>query len=239
MVTSRWLLGAPWRALGADPIVALTDVLAAWGVDDPSAPNLLGGVTGAQRVFFALEVDGDRTEHRLYMEQEAGLSLPAWVQGDGRPVVQVAFRWASDEPAARTTTYVRPTATDRAALESVVRSAVAGLEPRTAADVVELWSHVPAESSERASAVLQASERGTHRRSVDLSLLGADLHVRDARSLVARLAPDAAPGWLDRVGADRLGRVGAGVDRTGRGYVTLYHDRWIADDRTSAGRTAG
>lgn len=221
LLADRCLMSLHRDALGDDPVAALVEAM------DPPADvraALAEALPGADFVHFGHEAEPGFAVRKLYFEY-ASRAWAGMAQGEA-VVLHLAYKWRMDTGATALTRYVwRPCASLGEAQARIVER-VAG--PRGQALALRLLDRATALAQRGELAMLDVEEPGHPRISLDMNVYDADLTLGAIGGIVdeAGAAFGIAPERVAQVFAPArdkaLGHLAAGLDRSGREFVTFY-----------------
>lgn len=205
----RWLVSAPRFALGPGPSRVLRAILANAGAPAAGIAELDRTQSQSASVHFGHDPGGGGTILKCYLE------FPA----EARPLpdlVFLALKWRADGSWTLDRYLDRsgPGWSDRLALVEEVTTKGAQQDA-----LVELMALDPE------GTLLEVTDPGTSRRSVDVNLTAIDPRIHAHQSILLRFlgGGEEARAYLHFKSEDRLGHVALGRDRHGTEFATLYH----------------
>ena len=237
---NRFLLGLPKREIGPEPQEKLLHICRQLEAPESYVEALAGEFPDSDFVHFGFEEAGGRSLYKVYLEFSTRLekmaesdpkALRSVMQGGSPFLMFLGFKWNPEDRRDRALTKYhwypglpfddmlrRASGTLQGAERSLPFEALEGLlglvSERIPNDRVNFFDVVEEESG---------------RRSFDVNVYDAKLRIGDVRSLLLRAAqgfslPEAVVEPLtERIGHETLGHLSGGIDRRGRGFVTLYH----------------
>lgn len=229
----RFMLGVHRHRIAPSRVEALCRAL---GMPRAALQALLQHLGDANLLLFGIEQDGTETVCKVYLEFWDAVCRQVRRTGGAQPLLlDLGFKWQAGRDAqdARVARYTcLPLLSLEAIVDRVRHLCVdAGAEGvrHTATRIIE---QAAAAAPGAAFVYLEAHEAGNPRRSFDIKLYQAGLCVRDIRpallALAGRLGID--PVRLERhfesAGDSPLGHLSGGIDRHGRPFATIYHERW-------------
>jgi hypothetical protein len=226
----RYLLSVGRSAFGEPPQRKLLKVARALRLPEFFVDELTTSVDEADVIHFGYEADGGRDIYKIYCEYASDVRR-AMADGQGIPtLVHLALKWSADNPESRAVTRYSwipcKTAND---LESRLRLLVPlDRAPSAHRCVFELLSRASAVADPKEFLLMEVEEAGNPRRSCDLNVYDAEMHVGQVIDLVeAAAAGLAVPksevrSAFEPVSDKMLGHLSAGVGRNGEEFVTVY-----------------
>ncbi|MBT9384346.1 hypothetical protein KM176_10795 [Pseudooceanicola sp. CBS1P-1] len=202
----RFLVSFPRAALGPGPSRVLRGMLARLGAPDAGIAALDPLQSRASVLHFGYEPEARAEVLKCYLE------FPA----DDRPAPGQAFLALKWTPRAHVLSDYR----DPGPLGPAERRArIRALLPEgPVSDALQTLAGLPADLT-----LLEVTEPGSARRSLDLNLTPLSARVADHAALLRPLLGPGAGALLERLGAARLDHVAAGTARDGQAFATLYH----------------
>ncbi|WP_295882600.1 hypothetical protein [uncultured Thiohalocapsa sp.] len=214
---------------------ALGRLLLELGLPAAFAQDLKARLGAACSLHVAIEGEGPRTLHKLYLElpQSARSTAADAANGDAGRLVHLAYKWDPQHPARRSIAQYRDwSAADTATLCARIDSLLPGASPP--ADLLrDAARTLVSRAAQRLSAaelmLLAVTEGGNQRRSFDLGLYDAELPVGALRTPLLGLArgfdlpTGAAAALLDALADTPLGHFAGGIARDGRPFCTLFY----------------
>ncbi len=231
LMEDRFLISLHRSALGEAAVDTLLQMGGALGAPADFAAAIAAAQADADIIHFGYEGGQQQPIYKIYLEYASRVRR-AQAQNAPDPVLlHLAYKWMPDVPGQRTVTrYTWIPCRSRAALAERLATIVPAEEaPRALRCALELLSRSTARTDSRNLALLEVAEPDNPRRSYDLNVYRAQLHLHDIADLVASVAPDfAVPqpqvlALLDRSGALDLGHLSGGLGRDGREFVTIYY----------------
>jgi tryptophan halogenase len=192
---------------------------------------IAAALADADIVHFGYEGGPEHAIYKIYLEYASRVRR-AQAQNAGDPVlVHLAYKWVPGVPGQRAVTrYTWVPCRSRAAIAARLRMLVpAGETPRALRCGLELLGRASERTDPGNLFLMEVEEPDNPRRSYDINVYRAELHLRDIADLVAAVAMDfAVPqpqvgALLERSDALVLGHLSGGRGRDGGEFVTVYY----------------
>jgi hypothetical protein len=231
LLEDRYLISLHRSALGETAADRLGQMASALGVPHAFGGEIVAGLADADIVHFGYERAGQYPIYKIYLEYASRVRR-AQAQNAADPVlVYLAYKWTPDWPERRTLTRYTwlPCRTD-AAIAERMRALVSPAEaPRALSCGLDLLARAARRTDPRKLFLMEVAEPDKPRRSYDLNVYRAGLHLDDIADLVEAMAADLAVpqppirALLERCGGLDLGHLSGGRGRDGREFVTVYY----------------
>ena len=184
----------------------------------------------AKCVHFGFEGEPESIVCKLYLERNVSADEAGQAQRAGEPVLlHLAFKWDLVKGGGVTSRYLWHPFLSAAEigqrLDRIYRDGPAASVAVARAVLQAAAERAPAEKLQ----YLEVEEPQTSRRSFDLNLYNAKLHVRDIQSLLLRLReqysvrPGQFQALYDQIKGMLLGHLAGGVHRDGRDFFNVYY----------------
>jgi tryptophan halogenase len=231
LMEDRFLISLHRSALGEVPSDKLLEMGRALGLPQDFASALAAAQGEADVVHFGYEGGREHATYKIYLEYASRVRR-AQAQDAGAPVlVHLAYKWLPQLPGQRAVTrYTWLPCRDRDGIAERLRLLVPAAEaPRALRCGLDLLSRCAERADPRDLLLMEVEEPGNPRRSYDINVYQAELHLRDIADLVSAVATDFAVAplqvraLLDRCGALALGHLSGGRGRDGDEFVTIYY----------------
>jgi tryptophan halogenase len=231
LVEDRFLISLHRSALGAAAAEKLLQMGCSLGMPPDFADPIAAAQADADVIHFGYEGGREHATYKIYLEYASRVRR-AQAQNAGAPVlVHIAFKWVPGVPgrgaAAR---YTWLPCNDQNALVARLQTLVPAAEaPRALRCGLDLLSRCAERSEPRQLFLMAVEEPGNPRRSYDINVYQAELHLRDIADLVGAVATEfAVPqsrvrALLEHSGALALGHLSGGRGRDGEEFVTIYY----------------
>ncbi len=230
LMEDRFLVSLHRSALGAAAADRLLKMAQVLGLPQDFAGAIAAAQAEADVVHFGYEGGPRHAIYKIYLEYASRVRR-AQAQNAGEPVlVHLAYKWMPGEGQCAVTRYTWLPCRDRNGLAARLRTLVpAALAPRALRCGLDLLSRAAARTDPRHLFLMEVEEPGNPRRSYDINVYRAELHLRDIADLVDAVATDfavpqpQARALLERSGALALGHLSGGRGRDGDEFVTVYY----------------
>jgi hypothetical protein len=230
LADDRCLISVGREAFGNNPTERVMQMGNALHLPPSFADQLPISLAHADVVHFGYEAAAGEEIYKIYCEYTADVRR-AMAAGNQVPVlVHLAYKWSASNSESRAITrYTWLPFRTRRELEGKLKDLV----PMTEAPIAhrctfDLISRVAAYADSGELLLMEVEEPGNPRRSCDLNVYDADLHMNEIADLLdAALrdfaVPKARAQSVFEPAKDRaLGHLSAGVARNGREFVTIY-----------------
>jgi hypothetical protein len=231
LMEDRFLISLHRSALGAAAIDRLMQMGRALGLPPDFAAAIAQAQGDADLVHFGYEGGSEHAIYKIYLEYASRVRR-AQAQNAGDPVlVYLAYKWMPGVEGHRAVTrYTWLPCRDRNAIAARLRTLVPAAEaPRALRCGLDLLARAAVRTQARHLFLMAVEEPGNPRRSYDINVYRAELHLRDIADLVGAVATEfAVPqsrvrALLERSGALALGHLSGGRGRDGEEFVTIYY----------------
>lgn len=237
LLTNRFLLGIPMREISPARVMHLCSVL---GMPQSCQASFMNHLRDANLIFFGLEDDGERGVYKVYLELWD--SVRRQVRSTGRTdplLLNIGFKWradggGSDVRVARYTCF--PLLSVHGIMGRLQQIYADGGAPATHAAASGIIQRAAAANPSASFLYVEVSEEGNPRKSFDVNLYKANLHVGDIQPFLSDLArhfciPDESfQPWLKRIADRPLGHLSGGLDKDGRDFMTTYYETHALDE---------
>ena len=229
LIEDRFLISLHRSALGGAE--RLQQIAHAVGVPEAFDGAIAAALADADIVHFGYEGGEGHPIYKIYLEYASQVRR-AQAQNAADPLlVYLAYKWVPQSPERRTITRYTwlPCRTGAAIAERLQKLVPAAQAPRALACGLDLLSRASGRTDARKLFLMEVAEADNQRRSYDLNVYRADLHLGDIADLLEPLAAEfAVPqpsirALLERCGALELGHLSGGLGRDGREFVTVYY----------------
>jgi tryptophan halogenase len=230
LMEDRFLISLHRSAFGDAAADMLLQMGRALDVPPDFAGAMAAALTDADIVHFGYE-GGEQATYKIYLEYASRVRR-AQAQNAGEPVlVHLAYKWTPGVPGQRAVThYTWVPCRSRAAIAEQLQVLVPpGEAPRALRCGLELLGRSAERTEPRNLFLMEVAEPGNPRRSYDINVYRAELHLRDIADLVGSATMDfAVPqprvrALLERCGALVLGHLSGGRGRDGDEFVSIYY----------------
>jgi len=237
LLTNRFLLGVPMREISPARVMHLCNAL---GMPQSCQASFLGHLGDANLIFFGLEDDGERGVYKVYLEFWDSVRRQVRRTGRTDPLLlNLGFKWraggdGSDVRVARYTCFPLLSVYD--ILGRLQQIYADGGAPAAHAGASAIIQRAAAANPSASFLYVEVSEEGNPRKSFDVNLYKANLHVGDIHTLLSELArhfcipAETFQPWLKRIAARPLGHLSGGLDKDGRDFMTTYYETHALDD---------
>jgi tryptophan halogenase len=231
LLEDRFLVSLHRSALGAAAAQALMQMGRALAVPAEFAGAIAAALADADIVHFGYEGGAGPATYKIYLEYASRVRR-AQAQNAPDPVlVHLAYKWMPEAPGQRTVTrYTWVPCRSEAAISARLELLAPKDEaPRALRCGLALMSRAAARTDPGNLLLMEVEEPDNPRRSYDINVYRAELHLRDIADLVGAVATDfAVPqpqvhALLERSGALALGHLSGGRGRDGGEFVTIYY----------------
>ena len=229
LIANRVMLGVRTRDASADGLHRISRKV---GMPASFAPTFAQFLPKANVVLFATEEGPTECTFKVYLEFWDHVREAVLRTGSREPrLLYLGFKWRAGESSGRVARYTCfPLLNTGECLHRLAALYPAGadLQARRLANdlVVACATRRPAASF----VYVEVAEEGTPRISFDINLYKAEVPLHELESWLRRaclhfMAPKAEIETLvERVGSRLLGHLSGGVDRHGRGFLTVYYE---------------
>jgi tryptophan halogenase len=230
LLEDRFLVSLHRSAFGDAAADMLLQMARALDVPPDFTGSIAAALTDADIVHFGYE-GGEQATYKIYLEYASRVRR-AQAQNAGEPVlVHLAYKWMPGVPGQRTVTHYTwlPCRSRPAIAERMAVLVPPGEAPRALRCGLDLLSRAAERTEPRNLFLMEVEEPGNPRRSYDINVYQAELHLRDIADLVGSVTTDfAVPqprvrALLERSGALVLGHLSGGRGRDGGEFVTVYY----------------
>jgi tryptophan halogenase len=227
----RFLISLHRTALGERAAERLGQMARALGVPAAFEHPIAAALGDADIVHFGYEGGEARAVCKIYLEYASQVRRAQALDALDPVLVYLAYKWTWRLPEQRTVTRYTwlPCRTD-AAIAERLRALVPVTEaPRALACGLDLLSRAGRRTETGKLFLMEVAEPDNRRRSYDLNVYRADLHLGDIADLLERAAAELAVpqpairALVKRCGALDLGHLSGGMGRDGREFVTVYY----------------
>jgi tryptophan halogenase len=231
LLEDRFLVSLHRSAFGAAAADRLTQMGGALGVPPDFAGSIAAAQADADIVHFGYEGGQGQAIYKIYLEYASRVRR-ARAQNASDPVlVHLAYKWTPGVSGQGTVTRYTwmPCSSEAAIAERLELLVPPGEAPRALRCGLDLVSRACWRTPAGELFLMAVEEPGNPRRSYDINVYRADLHVRDVADLVGSLARDfAVPqpqvhALMERSGGLALGHLSGGRGRDGAEFVTVYY----------------
>ncbi len=227
----RFLVSLHRSALGesaGDKLSQMSSVLGA-------PPDFTGAITvalaDADIVHFGYEGGSERAIFKIYLEYASRVRRAQAQDAPDPVLVHLAYKWMPGVPGQGAVTRYTwlPCRSEAALTERLRLLAPAPQTPLALRCGLELVARARQRIDPRHLLLMEVAEPENPRRSYDINVYPAELHLRDIADLVTAVATEfAIPGpavrtLLERTGALALGHLAGGSGRDGAEFVTIYY----------------
>jgi tryptophan halogenase len=231
LLEDRFLVSLHRSALGDAAADKLLQMGRALDVPADFAGAIAAALADADIVHFGYEGGPQHATYKIYLEYASRVRR-AQAQSAGEPVlVHLAYKWMPGVPGqCAVTHYTWVPCRNRAAIaERLAVLFPPGEAPWALRCGLDLLSRAAERTDPRNLFLMEVEEPGNARRSYDINVYQAELHLRDIADLVGAVTTDfAVPqprvrALLERSGALVLGHLSGGRGRDGGEFVTIYY----------------
>jgi tryptophan halogenase len=230
LLEDRFLVSLHRSVLGEAAGDRLMQMGRALGVPPEFGRAITAALADADIVHLGYE-GGPRTIYKIYLEYASRVRRAQAQNSDDPVLVHLAYKWM---PGVRgecaVTSYTWVPCRSRAAIAQRLRALVpADKAPQALACGLALLGRASERTDPRHLFLMEVTEPDNPRRSYDLNVYRAELHLGDIADLVTAVAKDFAiappqvEALLARSGALALGHLSGGRGRDGSEFVTLYY----------------
>jgi tryptophan halogenase len=227
----RFLISMHRSALGepaGDKLLQMSTALGA-------PPDFRGAITvalaDADIVHFGYEGGAERAIYKIYLEYASRVRRAQARDAPDPVLVHLAYKWMPGVPGqGAVTRYIwLPCGSEAALAERLRLLAPAPQTPLALRCGLELLGRACQRTGPRHLFLMEVAEPDNPRRSYDINVYPAELHLRDIADLVTAVAMEfAIPGpavqaLLERTGALGVGHLAGGSGRNGAEFVTIYY----------------
>ena len=184
----------------------------------------------AKCVHFGFEGDPDSIICKLYLERAVSAEEAKRARAANQPVLlHLAFKWDLLRDAAVTSRYFWHPGLSTGEIETRLAQVYRDAQSVSLEIARALLHQATAKIAAERLQYLEVEEAETARRSFDLNVYNAELHVRDIQDLLYRMRAHFAvrPGQFqalyDQIKAMPLGHLAGGVHRNGKDFFNLYY----------------
>lgn len=254
LLQDRMLFGIERAGTDAAWDAALDQACLALGMPAASLDEFQRALGPANHVYFGAERDGARVTLKAYLEFRDAVERQL-AEGRAPPggcPLYLGYKWEPADPVRRAPTrYVwHPDLGAGEILARVKQQVAPAPSPALRRLVATVAGRALDTVAPREFRFLEVREEGNPRSSFDINVYRAGIRIRDLQApLTDTLGQCAIPATasealLARIGAERVGHLAAGVDRSGREFLTLYHGGSVIDgvrlrQASAAHRAAG
>jgi tryptophan halogenase len=229
LLEDRFLISLHRAALGASADERLRQMARTLHVPPAFEDAITTALMDADIVHFGYEGGAGHPTYKIYLEYASQVRR-AQAQSALDPIlVYVAYKWVPQSPEQRTVTrYTWLPCGTVAAIAQGLRTLVPSA-PRALACGLHLLSRASGRTDAGKLFLMEVAEDDNPRRSYDLNVYRADLHLGDIADLLEPVAAELAVpapslrALLERCGAFDLGHLSGGIGRDGREFVTVYY----------------
>lgn len=231
ILEDRFLVTLHRSAFGADTAERLLEMGRALGVPQGFAGAITAAQADADIIHFGYEGGAGQPTHKIYLEFASRVRRARALNAGDPVLVHLAFKWMPGVPGQRAETHYMwvPCRSEAAIAERLRRLVPPGEAPRALRCGLELLSRSSKRADARELLLMEVAEPDNPRRSYDINVYRAELHLGDIADLVGSVAADfAVPRpqvrvLLERDGARDLGHLSGGRGRDGGEFVTIYY----------------
>lgn len=230
---NRFLLGTSLKALGEHPHEKVFDISRKLGMPDKFLALLEEKIFDANYIHFGFEESEAASLYKVYLEfhKKIQTEIKARGPGSGQFLLHAGFKWdASDRTIAGATSYTwhRMISIEEiyAKMASVLDPVRHGVALQSAKDIVRLAARrIP----DRDILYLEVSEENNPRRSFDINLYRAGLQMEELYPYLQKIwrhysiSPAQYRSMYELAKSKTFGHVSAGIDRTGKDFLTVYY----------------
>jgi tryptophan halogenase len=227
---NRFLLTVNRKDIPGDPAAAVLAVCDQFHIPAPLRSVAADNFGMAKCVHFGFEGEPDSIVCKLYLEANVTPDQAARARAAAEPVLMhLAFKWDLVKGGGVTSRYLwyphLPAAEIGQRLDLIYQNGPAASATVARAVLQAATERGPAERLQ----YLEVEEPETSRRSFDLNLYNAQMHVRDIQSLLQRLReqysirPGQFQALYDQIKGMALGHLAGGVHRNGQDFFNVYY----------------
>ena len=231
LLANRFLLTLDARDIPGDPLARTLAICDRLQMPAALRAEAQRRFAMARCVHFGFEAGPGSVVCKLYLEREVPAEEAAHARaGHGSVLLHLAFKWDQLSGQQVTTQYLWYPATRVEDIEARLAQVYRGGEPAAS---LEIARAALALAAGRASAetlqYLEVQEPDNGRRSFDLNVYAANLAVKDAQPLLARmrdrfgLRPGEFQALYDQIKGRALGHLAGGVHRDGKDFFNVYY----------------
>ena len=231
LLEDRFLVSLHRSAFGAaaaDRLRQMGDVL---GAPPGFADAIAAAQADADIIHFGYEGGPGPAIYKIYLEYASAVRRARAQNAPDPVLVHLAYKWTPGAAGQGTVTRYSwtPCGSEAAIAERIERLVPTGEAPRALRCGLDLLSRCAGRSEPRQLFLMAVEEPGNPRRSYDINVYQAELHLRDIADLVGAAATEfAVPqsrvrALLERSGALALGHLSGGRGRDGEEFVTIYY----------------
>ena len=249
MLWNRYLAGVDKRTSSGDPNETILDVCRQLNMPIRLLDTLARRLPEVNFVLFGFEENEAACVYKVYLEyyDTFGSKVKDRANLTDPMLMHLGLKWdLSDSDRTAIAEYVwHP---NLSAQTILARIADIYAEPRYRAslDIVEsIFRFAAIRMIPRDILYLEVAEGSNPRRSFDVNLYKANLTLRDLEPILLRLGEhyavdaDLFERVYHRCASNLFGHLGAGIDRQGRDFITVYHEAALPTSNYSESKTAG
>jgi tryptophan halogenase len=231
LLEDRFLVSLHRSALGTAAAERLLQMGRALALPEEFAGAIAAALAEADIVHFGYEGGAEHATYKIYLEYASRVRR-AQAQSAPDPVlVHLAYKWAPGVAERRTVTRYTwaPCRSEAAIAQRLGQLVPAGEAPLALRCGLALVSRAAGRANPDNLFLMEVEEPDNPRRSYDINVYRAELHLRDIADLVGAVAADFAvpqpqvQALLARSGALALGHLSGGRGRDGGEFVTIYY----------------
>ena len=227
---NRFLLTMNARDIPGDPLAQALAVCDQFGMPPALREAAAANFTMAKCVHFGFEGDPESIICKLYLERAVSAEEAHRARGANRPVLlHLAFKWDLLRDAAVTTKYLWHPGLSGSEIEMRLAHVYRDGQGESLEIARSLLQLATAKVAAERLQYLEVEEAENARRSFDLNVYNAGLHIRDVHDLLYRMREHFAvrPGQFqalyDQIKVMPLGHLAGGVHRNGKDFFNVYY----------------
>jgi tryptophan halogenase len=228
LADDRCLLSIGRASLGSAPAERLLRIGDQLQIPPGFAEVLPAALERADIVHFGYEAVAGHEVYKIYCEYASDVRAALAADRRARPLVHLAYKWASRHPeSGAVTRYSRVPCDTRVELEAILRSLLpVPHAERSLRCILGLVARIGAVVDSGEFLVMEVEESGNPRRSCDLNVYDAGLRLGDITDLLEVALRDfgvaPARSVFGRAEDKALGHLSGGVGRSGQEFLTVY-----------------